>query len=415
MVAGFWRRWLLGPDHLGDAELRSESYPLRLDDGTFAEWMGWGPTTAGVSVSPTGSLGLAAVYRAVSLISGTIATLPLKSYRDLPDGTRKRVESFLDQPGGPDGLTQFEWTELVLVHLLLWGNAYLLHLVGGAGQLVGLVPLHPSAVDVKQPQNEDEAARIFPWTKYFTVTMADGSQRDLTPLELTHVTAMSTDGVKGLSPIGTCRQAIGTGLAGETAAAKMFESGGFIAGLVTTLEDVDVDESKAIKASLDAKLSGVDNAGRWAFVNRNLQFTPWTMPATDAQFIESRIHQVEEVSRIFGVPPHLLGQTEKQTSWGTGVTEQNRGLSRYTLMGWTSRLEQRVSRLLVNKQLCEYDYAGLLQGSAQEELQMLIDQVAAGLLTVDEARAIRNLPPRPAAAATSGGAGADPSEETLNA
>lgn len=398
MVAGFWRRVLLGPDDIGDAEIRAEEYPLRLDDGTFAEWMGWGPTTAGVSVSQQSSLGLASVYRAVSLISGTIATLPLKSYRDLPDGTRTRVASFLDQPGGPDGLTQFEWTELVLVHLLLWGNAFLLHQIGGAGQLLGLIPVHPSAVEVKPVDSKDEQAKFGPWTKYFTLTMNDGSKQDLTPLELTHVPAMSTDGLKGMSPIEVNRQAIGTGLAGDRAAAKMFANGGFMAGIVTSEDDVDAEEAKAIKAGLDAKIAGPNNAGQLAFVNRNLKFTPWTMPATDAQFIESRIHQVEEVSRIFGIPPHLLGQTEKQTSWGSGVTEQNRGLSRYTLMPWTSRIEQRLSRLLVNKQLCEYDYAGLLQGSAQEELQMLIDQVAAGLITVDEARRVRNLEPLPASA-----------------
>jgi HK97 family phage portal protein len=391
---------LLGPDEVGDAEFRAEEYPLRLDDGTFAEWMGWGPTTAGVSVSQQSSLGLASVYRAVSLISGTIATLPLKSYRDLPDGTRSRVGSFLDQPGGPDGLTQFEWTELVLVHLLLWGNAYLLHQIGGAGQLLGLIPVHPSAVEVKPVDSKEEQAKFGPWTKYFTLTMTDGSKQDLTPLELTHVPAMSTDGLKGMSPIEVNRQAIGTGLAGDRAAAKMFANGGFMAGIVTSEDDVDAEEAKAIKAGLDAKISGPNNAGQLAFVNRNLKFTPWTMPATDAQFIESRIHQVEEVSRIFGIPPHLLGQTEKQTSWGSGVTEQNRGLSRYTLMPWTSRIEQRLSRLLVNKQLCEYDYAGLLQGSAQEELQMLIDQVSAGLITVDEARRVRNLEPLPESAPT---------------
>lgn len=391
---GVWRRtvdWLReSPDPV---EYRSESYPLRLDDGTFATWMGWGPTTAGVSVSAQGSLGLSAVYRSVSLIAGTIGTLPLKSYRDLPDGTRKRVESFLDQPGGPDGLTQFEWTELVLVHLLLWGNAYLCHQVGGAGQLVGLIPLHPSAVEVKPVKTKEEEARFYPWLKFFTVTMNDGSKRDLTPMELTHITAMGTDGLKGLSPIEANRQAVATGMAGDQAAARMFKSGLMASGLVTTEDDVDIEEARIIKEGLDAKISGVDNAGKLAFVNRNLKFTPWTMPASDAQFIESRIHQVEEVSRIFGVPPHLLGQTEKQTSWGTGVTEQNRGLSRYTLMPWTSRIEQRLSRLLVNKQLCEYDYAGLLQGSAQEELQMLIDQVNARILTVDEARRVRNLEP----------------------
>jgi len=377
------------------AQYRSEEYPLRLDDGSFASWMGW-TNTAGVSVNQTSALTLPAVFRAVSLIAGTIAGLPLRTYRDLPDGTRVRVESFLAKPGGPDGLTQFEWTELVLVHLLLWGNAYLSHLFGGAGQLVGLIPVHPSAVEVKPVDTKELERRFGPWSKYFTVTMADGSKRDYTPMEITHVTAMATDGLKGLSPITTCRQAIGTGIAGEQAAARMFEGGMMPAGLVTTEEDIDVDEARIIKEGLDARVAGTSNAGKWAFVNRNLKFTPWTMPYADLQFIESRVHQVEEVSRIFGVPPHLLGQTEKQTSWGTGVTEQNRGLHRYTLMAWSSRIEQRLTRLLPNKQLCEYDYAGLLQGSAQEELDMLIRQVEAGILTVDEARRIRNLSPLPA-------------------
>lgn len=389
---GIWRRslaWL----REDPAEYRSESYPLRLDDGTFAEWMGYG-STAGVHVSPQGSLGLSSVYRAVSLISGTIASLPLKTYRDLPDGTRERVDaSFLNRPGGPGGLTQFEWTELVLVHLLLWGNAYLLHLIGGADQVVGLIPLHPTAVQVKQPTSLAEAERFFPWTKFFTVTMVDGSQRDLNPSQLTHITAFGTDGVKGLSPIETNRQAIATGMAGDQSAARMFANGGSPAALVTTEEDVTVEESQAIVAGLEAKLAGPQNAGRWAFINRQLKVQPWTMPASDLQHLESRVHQVEEVARIFGVPPHLLGQTEKQTSWGTGVSEQNRGLARYTLMPWTSRIEQRLSRLLPNKQLCEYDYAGLLQGSPQEELDMLIKQLDAGILTVDEVRRIRNLEP----------------------
>jgi HK97 family phage portal protein len=409
---GLWRRsvaWLRE-----DVELRQESYPLRLDDGTFADWMGYG-STADVHVSPQGSLGLTSVYRAVSLISGTIGTLPLKSYRDLPDGTRTRVPSFLDNPGGPDGLTPFEWTELVLVHLLLWGNAFLAHQTGGAGQLVGLIPLHPSAVQVNQVKTKQEEERFFPWTKYFTLTMNDGSQRDLTPMEITHITAPSTDGFVGLSPITVHRQAIATGMAGDQAAARMFAGGMMPAGLVTTEEDVTVEESLTIRDHLDQKMAGVKNAGTWAFVNRNLKFQPWTMPAVDLQHLESRAFQVEEIARIYGLMPFHLAQTEKQTSWGTGITEQNRGLARYTFMPWTSRIEQRLTRLLPNKQLCEYEYAGLLQGSVQEELEQLIAQLNAGILTVDEVRRIRNLPPLPpsppsAEDVVSDGAGADNEE-----
>lgn len=397
-------------------EVRQEAYPLRLDDGTFADWMGWGHTSAGVAVSQQSSLSLTSVWRSVSLISGTVGTLPLKTYRDLPDGTRVRVPSFLDAPGGPGGLTQFEWTELVLVHLLLWGNAYLEIIHGGAGQVVGLIPMHPSAVQVKPVLTAQEAAKFGPFNKYFTVTLNDGSTVDLTPMEVVHVTALSTDGVQGLSPISVHRHTIGAGMAGDKAAARSFGLGMRPAGLITTEEDVTEAEAQIIKDGLDAKMAGPDKAGQWAFVNRNLKFTPWAMPNSDLEFMASRSFQVEEVARIYGLMPIHLAQTEKQTSWGTGITEQNRGLSRYTLMPWTSRLEQRLSRLLPNKQLCEYDYAGLLQGSAQEELDQLVKQLDAGILTIDEVRRIRNLPPLPPAASatsTSPGEEAD-SQEALD-
>lgn len=395
---GFWR-WLLTPE-AQPVEMRAEEYPLRLDDGTFADWFGWGRGTAGVPVSAANALGLSSVYRAVALIAGTIAGLPLKTYRDLPDGTRTRVPSFLDRPAGPDGLTQFEWTELVVVQQLLFGNAFLCHVYSEGGQLIGLVPMHPTAVEVHAVETKEEERRYFPFLKYFKVRLTDGSTRTLTPLEVTHIPALSTDGLRGLSPVDVNKQAIATGMAGDLAAARMFGSGAMPAGLVTSEDEVSEEDARAIKQGLDDKVSGVQNAGKLAFVNRNLKFQPWIATAVDQQHLESRVHQVEEVARIFGVPPHLLGQTEKATSWGTGITEQNRGLARYTLMAWTSRIEQRLSRLLPNKQFCEFDYAGLLQGSAQEELDMLIRQVEVGLLTVDEARAVRNLPPLPAGDST---------------
>jgi HK97 family phage portal protein len=173
----------------------------------------------------------------------------------------------------------------------------------------------------------------------------------------------------------------------------MFGNGALISGLVSTEEDVDEDEAKDIKKGLDRKVGGWENAGEVAFVNRKLRFTPWTMSAQDAQFLQSRQFQIEEIARWTGVPPHLLMQTEKQTSWGTGVAEQNRGLGRFTLLGWTMRFEQRLSRLLARPRFAEFDFAGLERPTPEDEIKLLIEQVKAGLLTVNEARKIRNLPP----------------------
>jgi HK97 family phage portal protein len=352
----------------------------------LAEWLGLAYTTsAGQAVTDRTALGLTSVYRCVSLISGTIGGLPLKSYRTAPDGTKERVSTFLDNPGGPDGMTAMEWVELVLVHLLLDGNAFLAHITNGAGAVVGLEPLHPSCVTVERVNR--------PWRKEFTVQLENGARQTFTPLDLTHIPAVGTDGLRGLSPISVCRQAIGTALAGEEAAARMFSSGMLIGGLVSSDENLTKEQAEELKAGLKAKLSGSGNAGDIAVVNANLKFSPWTMSADDAQFIESRVHQVEEIARIFGVPPHLVGQTEKATSWGTGIEEQNRGLARYTLAPWTTRVEQRLSRLLSRPTTCEFDYAGLLQPAPEDEIRLLLEQVAGGLLTLDEARRIRNLPP----------------------
>lgn len=394
---GKFTRWLLGQD----IEVRDQTFSI--GDPALVEWFGLGgPTAAGVAVNEASAMGLTAVYRAVSIIAGTIAGLPMKTFRDMPDGTRERVGSFLDDPNGPDGMTAFEWTELVLVHLLLHGNAYLLHQYNGAGAVVGLQPVHPTAVAVKSPKTAEERERFAPWRKFFTITVTDedGSpvQRDFTPLDLTHVPALGYDGLRGVSPIEAHRQAIGAGLAGEKAAANLFASGMLLGGLVSGDEDMDEDDARSALEGLRAKMAGASHAGDIAFINARLKFTPWTMPAGDAQFIESRVHQVEEVARIYGVPPHLLGQTEKATSWGTGITEQNRGLSRFTLMSWTTRLEQRLSRLLASPRFVEFDYSGLLQPAPEQEIPLLISQIQAGLLTLDEARAIRNLGPTPAEA-----------------
>lgn len=374
---------------------------ISISDPVLAAYFGMSPTYAGVQVGEGSVLGIAAFWRAVSLISGTIAGLPLKTYRDTPEGQRERVKSWLDDPGGPGGPTSYEWKETCLLHLLLHGNAYLVHLFNQAGQLVGAVPVHPLAVS---PEWEKDASGRLTGRKLFRATLADGTQRTFTQASMTQIMGQSLDGLRGLSLLGVARNSLGTTIAGDRAAARMFGNGALISGLVTPDEDVTEAEAKVIKAGLDRKLGGWENAGQIAFVNRKLNFTPWTMSAEDAQFLQSRQFQIEEVARWTGVNPHLLMQTEKQTSWGTGVEVQERGLSRFTLATWTGRLEQRLSRLLNGPAFAQFDFAGLERPTPEQEIDLLVKQVDAGLLTPNEARKIRNLPPIPGGDQLRGGA-----------
>jgi HK97 family phage portal protein len=370
--------------------VETRAVSVSIGDPAIADMLGLGtPNLAGMSVGETSVLGLSSVYRAVSLIAGSIASLPMRTIVTNAQGHTDRAKSFLDTPAGPgnDVMTPFEFKETLLVHLLLHGNAYLGHVYGGVGQIVGLLPIHPLAVT---PEIHSETG-----LKFFTVSLADGTQRVLFSDQMTHIPALSLDGIKGLSPLSLARNVFATSMAGDQAAARMFGNGMMVSGIVTPEEDLTAEEATTIKNDLRQRIQGSNNAGDIAVINRKLRFDKWSMSAEDAQFLQSREFQVEEVARWFGLQPMHLGQTDKQTSWGTGVQEQNRGLARYVLEPWTTRIQERLSRLLTGNKKAEFDYTAFVQPDPETEIELLISQVEAGLLTVNEARKIRNLPPLP--------------------
>lgn len=374
------------------SNFRAQLYSV--SDPALAAILGLGRSNAGVEVGEGSVIGLSAVYRAVSLISGTLAQLPMRTLRDTGDGMRQRHSSFLDNPGGPDGPTAFEWKETCLWHLLLHGNAFAAHVYGGAGQLMALVLIHPLCVTVELPKPDDKEQPA--GGKWFYATLVDGSRRRFDATTMTHIMGPSLDGVRGLSVIAVARNSLGTAIAGDEAAARLFGSGLTVAGMVTPDEDApDWDDSSEIKKSVNNALTGVENTGSIAVLNRKLKFTKMSMSAEDAQFLQSRQFSIEEIARWFGVPPFELMQTDKQTSWGTGIEAQQRGLGRTTLAPWATRIEQRLSRLLPNPRFVEFDFSGLERPDPASEIRLLIEEIDGGLITTNEARAVRNLPPVP--------------------
>ena len=364
---------------------RPSNATYSISDPAFAELVGAGPTDAGVEVTEQSSLGVAAVWRAVSLISGSIAGLPLNTMRTLGDGRTTQVSSFLDErPGGPmSDLTPFEWTETLMLHELFHANAYLAHVFNGAGAIIGLVPIHPMAVT---PEWERSGGRLTGRKIFNVTTPEEGILKTFTADEMTHIPGLSSDGLRGYSPLWLQRNTFGRSISAARAAARMFSNGAMISGMVTPDEDVDEEEVKSIKKTIDRKVSGWENAGAIAVINRKLKFTPWTMTSADAQFLESRAFEVEEIARLFGLLPIHLSQTEKQTSWGTGVEAQNRGLARFTFAPWTNRIQQRVSRVLPAPRFVRYDYGEILQPAHEQLIPLVIQQVKAGLMTPNEGR-----------------------------
>jgi HK97 family phage portal protein len=306
------------------------------------------------------------------------------------------VPSIFDDPDGPDGQTVYEWKESAFLHLMLHGKAGALKVRTDAGALVRLPLCHPLSFQVVQPSlaEQREPEKMPVGGVWFDITLDDATQVRRDARDFWYVPAASLGGQVGISLLTYARQSLATGIAADKAAGKVFSSGALISGLATPADDTDLaSDIPQIRAELNRNVLGHENAGTIALVNRRLQFTPWTMTAQQAQFLESRQFQIEEISRWTGVPPHLLMQTDKQTSWGTGVDEQNRGLSKFVLGHWANRFEQRASRLLARPRWCEFDFAGLERPNFAVEIDLLIKQVQAGLLTVNEARAVRNLPP----------------------
>jgi len=359
----------------------------------FAQFLGIGGFVdlRGAAVDEKTALSLSGVFRAVSLIAGTLASLPLRSYREGQDGMPERVPSIFDDPDGPDGQTQFEWTETFFAHLVLHGKAGALKVKNAAGSLVRLPLVHPSSFTIEEPKSDEDPRGGF----WFRVQLDDGKSVRLDADDFWYVPALSLDGMHGQGLLQVARQSIGTALAGDRAAAKVFTSGALISGLASPEDDLEVEEVKEIKRALDSSVSGYENAGKIALVNRRLKFTPWQMSAADAQFLQSRQFSIEEIARFTGVPPHLLMQTEKQTSWGTGVEEQQRAMGRTVLAPYAGRLEGRGSRLLANPRWVEIDFAGLERPSPDKEIELLLKQTGRPFLTVNEARKIRNLEPVP--------------------
>lgn len=384
----WWRRWF------GRQE-RSATYSI--SDPQLAKLFAaaWAPNHSGVEVTEASALTLSAVFRAVALISGTVASLPMQTIRQTPVG-RMQIGSFLDDPGGRHGPTAFGWKETTLCHLVLHGDAFLAHVVNGLGAVVGLEPIHPLCVSVRWATRRERESGDVVGLKVYTATLLDGTRMDFDARTMTQISYLSLDGLRGLSPIAIARNSLGTAIAGDRAAAKLFNHGGLMGGLVTPMDDdLEAEEARAIQAEINRDMSGWENAAKIPVVNRRLQFQPWTINAEDLQFLQSRQFQIEEIARWFGVPPHLLMQTEKQTSWGQGVESQNRAMGRTVLLPWTIRIEEALSRLLPRPQSVRFDFAGLERPTPEAESALLIAQTTAGIRTLNEARHALNLPPLP--------------------
>jgi len=367
-----------------------ENPAVPLTDPSLWAWMCGPPTDSGIPVSETTAMNTSAVFRATSLVAGLCGALPI---RVLVKRTQEPVSNVLLDDPHPD-LTPLELWRLTGAYRCLWGNAYLQKVrTRGSGRIAWLEPISPSRV------TPGRAAPIEanPSGKVFRVVDDHGVARDLTANEILHIPGLAYDSVAGFSPVRLAAQAIGLALAAERYGARLFGSGNLLNGLLQTDQRLTRDQAERLQERWQRRIGGVDRAHTVAVLDSGAKFASLTMPNDSAQFLESRNFQVTEIARFFGIPPYLMFQTEKTTSWGTSLEQQSRGFTQYDLRTmWLAPTEQRITKeLLPRTQVAKYDMTELMRGDSQARAQYYAVMRQIGALSADDIRAMEDLPPLP--------------------
>lgn len=372
----------------GFLERRSIENPaVPLTDTGLLSLLAGPPTEAGVPVTEYTAMNFSAVYRCVALISGLGGALPIVTYRK---GTKERVEDPLVDDPHPD-MTPVEFWRLTYVHRALWGNFYAQKLRTRGGKLQYLMPLLPSQVLPQRvaPSTANPAGKIF------NVTDDAGRTQPMTSKDIFHLPGLGFDGIAGTSPVKLAAQGIGLALGAERYAAKLFGSGNLTSGILTTDQKLTEDQAKGLKGRWRETTAGLRNAHEATIMDAGLKWQSLSMPNDDAQLLESRRFELTELGRYFGVPPFLLFDHEKSTTWGSGLEQQMLGFINVDLHPtWLGPTEQRITKELLGNGLeARYDMRDIMRGDSVARANYYQVMFGLGGLNANEIRFDEDLPP----------------------
>lgn len=375
---------------------RSAENPAKpLTDATLVEVLGGPLTDAGVPVTPETAYRLSAIYRCIALLAGLIGALPLHAYRKEGEARRPIDLPVVDDPH-PDK-TAFEVWEFVGQSLLSWGNGYAFKQRDRLDRIRELEPVHPKDVRVEK-RADWITPNLNPTGKRFIIRSGT-TEKSYTPFDLLHVPGLSYDGLVGMSPIGMARQGIGLAMAAERFGARMFSEGALLQGVLETEQPLEPDAADRLKAQWSAKTSG--SAAHWSIpiLDSGAQYKPIGLPPEDVQYIETRRFTIQEAARLYGIPPHLIGDVERSTSWGTGIEQQNMQMLTFTADPWLVRIEQRVSKEVAEpgdaRVYTRHNRSALLRADTAARFLAYQRAINNGWMSADEIRALEEKDPLP--------------------
>lgn len=375
-------------------ELRRDQSTLANPSDWLVDMLGGGTATrAGRRVTPDTALSNSAMWNAIRLVAGTIASLPLHLYRRLPAGGKERasdhrLHGLLHRSPNPRQ-TAYELMEMLAGHVELRGNAYARIEADRRGQVVALWPLHPGRVNIYLAPDD----RL--WYEY---TTRRGERVPLKDDEVLHLRGFSSDGVTGLSPVGVLREAFGVALAAEEHAAAFYGNGTQPGGVLRHPGRLTDKAHKRLVEAWNARHQGSANAWKPAILEEGMEWTSVGMSAKDAQFLETRRFQVEEVARIMDVPPHMLKSMERATF--SNIEHQDIAFLKHSMRRRLVAIEQRLNMvLLLEREREDYFFEFLVDGIQRGDTKTRYDAYAVGRnwgwLSADDIRELENMNPLP--------------------
>ena len=354
----------------------------------------YGGSTAGKNVSETSAMQMTAVYACVRILSEAVAGLPLHLYRYGEKGTKEKaidhpLYHLLHDEPNPE-MTSFIFRETLMTHLLLWGNAYAQIIRNGKGEILALYPLMPNRMKV----DRDKAGEIvYEYTRSSDdVRTSSGSVVLLKAKDVLHIPGLGFDGLVGYSPIAMARNAIGLAMATEEYGAKFFANGATPGGV---LEHPGVLKDPArVRESWNSVYQGSGNSHRIAVLEEGMKYTPIGIAPNEAQFLETRKFQINEIARIFRVPPHMVGDLEKSSF--SNIEQQSLEFVKYTLDPWVIRWEQSIHRALLAKDekdtmFVKFNVDGLLRGDYASRMNGYAVGIQNGFMSPNDVRELENM------------------------
>ena len=354
----------------------------------------FGGTTSGKPVNEHTAMQMTAVYSCVRILAEAVAGLPLHLYKYTASGGKEKALShplyFLlhDEPN-PE-MSSFVFRETLMTHLLLWGNAYAQIIRNGKGEVIALYPLMPNRMSVDR---DSSGALYYTYTRYSDeAPTMNGMTVTLRSSDVLHIPGLGFDGLVGYSPIAMAKNAIGMAIACEEYGAKFFANGAAPGGVLE--HPGTIKDPQKVRDSWNAAYQGSSNSHRVAVLEEGMKYQPIGISPEQAQFLETRKFQINEIARIFRVPPHMVGDLEKSSF--SNIEQQSLEFVKYTLDPLVIRWEQAISRALLRpdeKKLyfAKFNVDGLLRGDYVSRMNGYATARQNGWMSANDIRELENL------------------------